>query len=231
MVSTGDSGSAGCDNDDTQEYATDGQAVSGFASTPYNVAVGGTDFYYSNYAQGLSSLNTQIGTYWSDDPKQQHAGRLDQGRHPRAALERQPVRPDLAIALRTEATRRIAASAGTNIEAGSGGSSDTSTRLSKPSWQTGGVPATLCAICPTSLSSHANGFNASYYPICAVDGDCQPASAGDTVQISGVGGTSASSPAFAGIMALVNQKYGRQGQADYVLYPLDRRSSLPPSTT
>ena len=38
--------------------------------------------------------------------------------------------------------------------------------------------------------------------------------------ITAVGGTSASSPAFAGIMALVNQKYGRQGQADFVLYPL-----------
>ncbi|MGA7339240.1 MAG: Ig-like domain repeat protein, partial [Terracidiphilus sp.] len=37
---------------------------------------------------------------------------------------------------------------------------------------------------------------------------------------TGVGGTSASTPAMAGIMALVNQKYGRQGQADFVLYPL-----------
>ena len=45
LVSTGDNGSASCDNDNTQEYAVYGQAVSGFASTPYNVAVGGTDFY------------------------------------------------------------------------------------------------------------------------------------------------------------------------------------------
>ena len=36
-----------------------------------------------------------------------------------------------------------------------------------------------------------------------------------------VGGTSAGAPAFAGIMALVNQKTGaRQGQANYVLYKL-----------
>src|SRR5262249_35328554 len=34
------------------------------------------------------------------------------------------------------------------------------------------------------------------------------------------GGTSASAPSFAGIMALVNQQYGRQGQANYVLYRL-----------
>ena len=36
----------------------------------------------------------------------------------------------------------------------------------------------------------------------------------------GVGGTSASTPAFAGIMAMVNQLYGRQGQANFTLYPL-----------
>jgi subtilase family serine protease len=45
MVSAGDSGSAGgCDDDNTQYYAVYGQAVNGFASTPYNVGVGGTDF-------------------------------------------------------------------------------------------------------------------------------------------------------------------------------------------
>ena len=68
----------------------------------------------------------------------------------------------------------------------------------------------------------ANGANNSFYPICATDGDCQTAGlgAGGVVQIFGVGGTSASSPAFAGIMALVVQKYGRQGQADNILYAL-----------
>ena len=39
------------------------------------------------------------------------------------------------------------------------------------------------------------------------------------------GGTSAAAPAFAGIMALVNQKTGeRQGNANYVLYPLAARA-------
>ena len=67
----------------------------------------------------------------------------------------------------------------------------------------------------------ADGLNYSYYAFCGgADGDCQGSSSGNPVQISGAGGTSISSPAFAGIMALVNQKYGRQGQADFVLYPL-----------
>src|ERR1019366_5580598 len=43
-VSTGDNGSAGCDNNSTETSAIQGLQVSGFASTPYNIAVGGTDF-------------------------------------------------------------------------------------------------------------------------------------------------------------------------------------------
>ena len=44
IVSTGDSGSTGCDSDQTDGGAGFGLAVNGVASTPYNVAVGGTDF-------------------------------------------------------------------------------------------------------------------------------------------------------------------------------------------
>src|SRR6266849_7542038 len=43
-VSAGDPGSAGCDNFNSSKAATHGLAVSGIASTPFNVAVGGTDF-------------------------------------------------------------------------------------------------------------------------------------------------------------------------------------------
>ena len=43
-IATGDPGAAGCDNFNTATAATLGLAVSGIASTPFNVAVGGTDF-------------------------------------------------------------------------------------------------------------------------------------------------------------------------------------------
>jgi subtilase family serine protease len=52
FVSSGDSGAAGCDAD-SEAVATLGLAVNGLASTPYNVAVGGTEF------------NEGSGTYWS----------------------------------------------------------------------------------------------------------------------------------------------------------------------
>src|SRR2546425_5546478 len=43
-VAAGDPGSAGCDDFNAQTTATFGLAVSGIASTPFNIAVGGTDF-------------------------------------------------------------------------------------------------------------------------------------------------------------------------------------------
>jgi len=55
FVATGDSGAAACNYNDP--WATNGIAVNAFASTPYNVAVGGTDF--SDTYAGTNS------TYWA----------------------------------------------------------------------------------------------------------------------------------------------------------------------
>jgi hypothetical protein len=90
----------------------------------------------------------------------------------------------------------------------------------KPSWQTGpGVPADAARDLPDVSLYASNGANLSAYPICGQAGECAPGS-GAEAQIFLVGGTSASSPAIAGIMSLVVQKYGRQGQANFTLYPL-----------
>jgi hypothetical protein len=81
------------------------------------------------------------------------------------------------------------------------------------------VPADGVRDLPDVSLFASNGANLSAYGICAYEGECAPG-AGDEVGFLLVGGTSASSPAMAGIMALVNQKYGRQGQANYTLYAL-----------
>ncbi len=65
FVSSGDSGSAGCDNHDAAAPAPAefGLQVSGFASTPYNVAVGGTDFNdLSNPSTYWNTTNTSSTT-------------------------------------------------------------------------------------------------------------------------------------------------------------------------
>jgi subtilase family serine protease len=63
MVSTGDNGSAGCDDFNTAIAASQGLVVNGLASTPYNVAVGGTDFDEVNkWPTFWSATNTVTGT-------------------------------------------------------------------------------------------------------------------------------------------------------------------------
>ena len=59
LLSTGDSGSAGCDPvSSTPIMAIGALAVSGLASSPYNIAVGGTDFnQYGKWSQYWSSTN------------------------------------------------------------------------------------------------------------------------------------------------------------------------------
>jgi len=47
-VSSGDGGSAGCDDFNNSQTASHGIAVSGIAGTPFNVSVGGTDFNQTN---------------------------------------------------------------------------------------------------------------------------------------------------------------------------------------
>ena len=66
---TGDEGSAGCGNEFGLDYTLTSLGVSGWTETPYNVAVGGTDFEdvynakIANSAEGGSTI--PLSTYWS----------------------------------------------------------------------------------------------------------------------------------------------------------------------
>ena len=91
----------------------------------------------------------------------------------------------------------------------------------KPAWQSGqGVPADGKRDIPDVSLFASNGFLGSFYIVCQTDQTGGPCNV-STGQFLGFGGTSVSSPAFAGIMALVNQETGsRHGNANYVLYKL-----------
>ncbi len=107
-----------------------------------------------------------------------------------------------------------------NVSGGSGlwsTGGGASTIYAKPSWQTGtGVPADGKRDIPDiSLTA------ASHDGYLIIQGHTSTASG-----LGAVGGTSASSPAFAGLMGLIVQKTGaRQGNANTVFYPM--RSSTP----
>jgi subtilase family serine protease len=93
--------------------------------------------------------------------------------------------------------------------AGGGGAS---TFFPKPNWQFGvsGIPSDGFRDLPdVSLTAAIH----DPYLLC-FEGSCSQGG------LYGVGGTSASAPSFAGIMAMIVQQYGRQGQANYVLYRL-----------
>ena len=221
FVSAGDGGSAGCDNFDAQQVAYAGLQVNGIASTPYNVAVGGTDFYYSQNGGSIGAIGAQLSGYWSGSTAS-----------PAVSLK-QPV-PEQAwndfFGYNLEDGGNPANQPSQSIVAGGGGASRAALYPSgsaaqgypKPSWQTGtGVPADKARDLPDLSLFAANGYNLSFYPICANPGDCATLNGSGAVVITGVGGASASSPAMAAIQALVNQSAGSwAGQANFVYYPL-----------
>ena len=233
FVSAGDEGAASCDADATK--ATHGIAVSGFASTPYNVAVGGTDFG-DTYA-GTNS------TYWSSTNSSTYE----------SAKSYVPEIPwnDSCASVLLAASDGYSTTYGTSgfcnsttgkadyltTASGSGGPSGCATGkastsgvvsgtckgYAKPSWQSlVGVPADGVRDIPDVSLFAANGVWGHYYVFCDSDtGDGGAACTGAPSNWSGAGGTSFASPIMAGIQALINQKTGsRQGNPNPTLYAL-----------
>ena len=212
FVSSGDNGPAGCDPQ-VGSIAINGQNVSGFASTPYNVAVGGTmfaengldaNYWEANNRPDFSSANGYIPeAVWNEscDPTVDPNGCGDGNYH----LSSSSGGP-------SNCTQSII----------QGGFIICQSGYPKPSWQAGkGVPADNARDIPDIALASAGGHDG--YLMC-VEGVCQTATSnGQTVLENAfvVGGTSAASPAMAGVMALIEQKIGAyQGLINYNLYKL-----------
>jgi len=195
-----------------------GIGVSGLTSTPWNVSVGGTDFYYSDYASGAPSAATLWNQTNDSNLGSLKAPLPEQGWSDGFGLDVVISPYDMFVAGGGGASNCVVQSIDPFGSACSSG-------YAKPVWQTGpGVPADGVRDLPDVSLFASNGANLSATPICAVEGEC--ALGTDSMsEIFLVGGTSASSPAMAGIMALVNQKYGRQGQANFTLYPLAQQKA------
>ena len=215
MISSGDAMSVGCDQGvNIQSFF--GLSVNGIASTQYTVSVGGTDF---------DDVGT-TSTYWNSTnaPTTQASAK--------SYIPEVPWNNGCAQNGLTGCAGGPKSN-GTDIVGGAGGPSNCFTQtgnpsgsaacvggagVAKPSWQTGpGVPADGVRDQPDVSLFASNSFHGSAYVICDAD-----RAGGTPCSINSfalVGGTSLSSPAFAGIMSLVNQKTGqRQGNANYVLY-------------
>jgi subtilase family serine protease len=238
------SGDWGADVSDYGEAtATSGINVSAFASTPYNVAVGGTDFadgYLNDYS-----------TYWS----------LTNGKYYNSALSYVPEIPwnDTCAGQLASSYLGYPTPYGANgfcnsttgadflgVVAGSGGPSECATGnpslpgvvsgsckgYRKPSYQFNavGMPNDGVRDLPDVSLFASNGFWGHYYVFCYSDptpgyygAPCTGAPSG----WSGAGGTSFASPIMAAIQALANQasRNAHQGNPNYVYYALSAQQS------
>jgi hypothetical protein len=220
ILSSGDSGSDSCDQGSSNDFSTSGLSVSGLASTQYNVAIGGTDFLNgpspSVFWNTTNAANTQISA---------------KGYVPESTWN------DSCAATATAATLNTVCSAtiinqdttnnpGIDLVGGGGGFS---TLNSKPTWQAVmGNPGDGHRDIPDLSFFSGDGLNNSFYVVCQQDANTGTGSSTSSCDLNspfqdfqGVGGTSAGAPAFAGIMALINQAtHQRQGNANFVLYQL-----------
>ncbi len=219
VISAGDNGSAGCDNPDAP--ASSGVAVSGLASTPFNVAMGGTDF---------DDANNQT-TFWNAANTSTTPPVLASAK---GYIPETTWNDSCAGTGITGCAGLNSTAATLNSVAGSGGPSSVYTGSLKPSWQTG-LGDSARDLPDVSLFS-SDGQNKTFYIVCQQDQDI-PGDTGCDLNkfvttspfhdFQAVGGTSAATPTFAGIVALVNQQLAtvgnpapRQGNVNYVLYGL-----------
>jgi hypothetical protein len=203
FVSTGDDGAEGCD-DPSVAPATHPTSVNLLASTPFNVAVGGTEF----------NENGDVSKYWGNEPPVEES-----------AISYIPENVWNESSLTNGLWSSSGGASAGNIQGGLGG---TTPGVPKPSWQsplTLGIPDDGVRDLPdVSLTAASH----DPYLLC-LEASCEADAQGEFF-IYFVSGTSASAPSFAGVMALVDQEMGgRQGLANYVLYRLAAGQAAYPS--
>jgi subtilase family serine protease len=252
FVAAGDEGAASCDAAKT--VATHGIAVSGFASTPYNVAVGGTDFGDLNASQNGGPA---LSTYWSATNSLAYGSAL-------SYIPEIPWDDSCASSLiylsdyQTQGafTQGDGAAGFCNSAlgkadyrttgAGSGGPSNAAKGAGEgwpqPAWQTGvpGLPSVTGGVraLPDVSMFAANGVWNHFLLYCLSDTaqsgtPCVYTAANyANVLDLAAGGTSFSSPIMAGVQALINQATGSsQGNPNVRFYELAAQEYGPAGST
>jgi subtilase family serine protease len=280
FVAAGDEGSAVCDTSSqtslTLAPASNGLAVSGLASSPYDTAVGGTDFNWCNPVLNSTGNETGCSTaapYWNTT-NSATTGASAQGYVPEVPWNDTCTSPTSVAYLESLASftgftgvkdaetacnfvatdyKLIDLNYGSdisgfvNVVGGSGGLSNCSNNTTvisstgaetvgtctsgyaKPSWQTAITPADNARDLPDVSFFAADGAWDSAYLICVSEAGsaCVTSNSITSEPIyQEIGGTSAASPAMAGVMALINQKAGAaQGSPNSELYALAGKQS------
>ena len=244
LVSTGDNGSAGCDIDEVLalsqvQPAQFGLEVNGIASTPYDTAVGGTDFDDPNPATYWGTVNGGTGQSvlgyvpemtWNDTCTNSVIIQLFQGdgfdtgtaastcNDPQVENATYPNGAPVNLVAPNGASGGISSCTTSNQST----PSSCSGGYPKPTWQVGpGVPSDGVRDVPDVSLFAADGvISGSFYIDCEEDFVEAPCSL-STEEFVTVGGTSVSTQVMAGIVALLDQKMGAaQGNLNPTLYAL-----------
>jgi hypothetical protein len=235
FVSAGDFEASFCQGSSGPSFY--GVGVNAYASTPYDVAVGGTDFSdtfsgtnSSYWNPGNTATYGSAKSYIPEIPWNDSCG----GQLLTTFLGFSSTFGGASLCNSTEVFPIPLQDVLWTVIGGSGGPSGCATGtpsitgvangscagFPKPSWQSGllGNPADRVRDLPDVSLFASNGLWDHYYIVCFSD---QIACTGDPGNWSGGGGTSFSSPIWAGIQALINQEAGaRQGLPNYRYYQL-----------
>lgn len=240
VVAAGDSGDDVCDRGNGQgpngnSIGVNGYSVSGLASSPYNVATGGTDFS-DQYQTDFTPT-----AYWNSNDTSPYLSALSY--IPETAWNNTCANTLVADFLRYTGQGNYTpeqicngadaniGTAFTNLDGGSGGISTVS---ALPTWQsvygvglsTNFTSTTFRNLPDVSLFASDGSLWNHVLVYCQSDqAPCDYATGSDAIAMA-AGGTSFVAPMFGGIMGLINQAWSttnvpvRQGQADYTLYAL-----------
>jgi subtilase family serine protease len=218
FVSAGDGAAAVCDDFDTATYAVDGIAANALASTPYNVATGGTDF--------MDTFDGANSTYWR---KTNSAT----GKSAKSYIPEMPWDDSCAGSMLYTYLGYPNGVAFCNSAIGAGfldivgGSGAPSFVHAKPYWQVGtfGMPSDGKRDLPDVSLFASNGFWGHAIIFCMSDASEGGVPCDYSVPVdvfyNSAGGTSFTAPQYASIQALIDQKAGgRQGNPNPVFYDL-----------
>jgi subtilase family serine protease len=210
-VSSGDAGAAQCDNQNVETSAVNGLAVNGLGSTPNNISVGGTDY---------DVLGTQFATYVTTSS----SGAAPYYETALSYIPEEPWNESTSVNGDLANNQPLILSSGTTDIIGAGGGK--SIVFVKPAYQNALTPADNARDLPDVSFLSAAGQYGAVWALCEdtlTGADCANMNGAFVkgATFNGAGGTSASTPAFAGMLALIVQATGsRLGNANNVIYSL-----------
>jgi pro-kumamolisin-like protein/Big-like domain-containing protein len=221
IVTAGTGGAAECDAATNgaapATVATHGLAVNGYASTPYDTAVGASDFFYGPTGSvNPNNPNDPFFTYWSTTN-----GGADGFTSAKKYIPEQPDNESFQATNQQPVSPAVVVATGGGVSTLGQTASDFVTQgpYLQPAYQAAvaSTISTTARVVPDVSFFGANFTNGSTYMLCIDAADCVNGTP-DGVQYTAGTNPALAASAFAGVAALVVQAHGAQGNLNDGLY-------------